>query len=227
MKKRVITSSGLLLAVLIGVGLFQEKLEHMSKFNVAPHTSMANAEPKSTSYETAILYNWEFGDGNTRIEAKVETLVGKLTAAPSGAPLSKLVIRNLKSQKEIFREDLDNDLPGYVIIRDLDGDGKMELIAIWNSGATSERIEILKIDEDKASRLLDEDYRVDASLIELSGKATTVLVTDTKMGAVPDYTVRYILRGGQYKPAGKVKYEYFVKEVERLFNVTRARRPTR
>jgi hypothetical protein len=227
MKKHVITSLGLLLA--LAIGLFQEKLGHMARFNTRSYTSMANIESKSASYETVIFYTWEFGDDNTKIEAKVETLVGKLIDAPRGMPLSKLVIRNLKSQKEIFEEDLDDDLPGYVIIRDLDGDDKMELIATWNSGATSERIEILKIDEDRARRILDESYRVDASLIDLSGKATTVLITNTKMGAIPDYTVRYTWQGEQYKPAGKVKYEHFVKQVESLFNVSRphSRRPAR
>jgi hypothetical protein len=227
MRKRVITSSGLLLAAAIGGWLFQEKLVHMARFNAMSYTSRANIEPRSASYETVILYTWNFGDNDTKIEAKVETLVGKLTDAPAGAILSKLVIRNLKSQEVIFEEDLDNDLPGYVIVRDLDGDGRMELIATWNSGATSERIEILKIDEYKAHRVLDESYRVDASLIELSGKATTVLITNTKMGAIPDYTVRYTWQGGQYKPAGEVKYEDFVKRVEGLFNVSRAKKLTR
>lgn len=215
MEKLVITTMNLLLGLATACSV-----EKPWSSNAIPYKDVAGAEFKSASYETAIVYVWELGSAGTKIEAKVETLSVMLKDAPIGTPLSKLVIRNLKSQKVIFEQSVD-DRPIYMITRDLNGDGDMELIVSWTSGAVAERIEIFTIGENEARRVLDEAYRVDATLADLSDETVDVLITTAESGASPAYTTRYVWQGGQYKPVGRVRYEHFIKQVKGLFRISR------
>lgn len=226
MKNHAIVIVGVLLVVVTIRCV--EKLHSSDALDAATRKNAGDAEFKSASYEDAIIYVWELADSGTRIEAKVQTSTATLKDSPSGMPLSKIAIRNLRSQKVIFEQSLD-ERPIYVIKRDLNGDGVLELIASWTSGAVGEQIKILTIDEDKATIVLDESYRVDASLVDASEKAIDVLITTAESGVSPAYTTRYVWQGEKYKPVGRVRYEHFVRQIKGLFgsSPSRLKRPPR
>lgn len=100
--------------------------------------------------------------------------------------------------------------------RDLNADGRPELITNWSKGAVAERIQILSVDETQARVLLDEPYRIDATLIYLDDEVVDILIT-TGDGAEPYQTTHYKWMSDKYIPVGKSSHESLVSSIKKQF----------
>ena len=71
--------------------------------------------------------------------------------------------------------------------RDLNGDWNDELIITWGGGS-ADRLEVLSVDSRSASIVLNQSYRVDASMIDLSGRGKVdIFIVTAESGATPSY----------------------------------------
>ena len=117
-------------------------------------------------------------------------------------PLSHLRIEDLSAHRVIFEEDVDEIfLP--MCIRDLNDDGIDELVSNLGT-ATARQIIIYSVNPSGVLAVLNEYYRVDASLIKLSGETTGILITTGEGGVGPFYTTRYQWKGDRFQQSGRV-----------------------
>ena len=101
-------------------------------------------------------------------------------------------------------------------VRDLNDDWNDELILTW-AGGSADRIEILSVGSHTATSILDESYRVDAALVDLSGRGKIdVLITTGDTGAGPFYVTRYAWQNEKYAAVGRMRYEIFIRTVTGL-----------
>ena len=181
--------------------------------------------PSSGAYHIASVAVWEIdqkgSNRSTRMEATVETLNAPLTDATDDLPISRLRIRNLTANKTIFEEDVD-DFFISMYTREINRDRELhpELVLTFEGGATSERLLILSVNAIGARLVLDESYRVDASIINLGRDALDVLITTAESGAGPAYTIDYVWKGDRYQPAGRVSHESLTRVIKKQFNTT-------
>ncbi|MEK6285837.1 MAG: hypothetical protein AABO57_08870 [Acidobacteriota bacterium] len=186
--------------------------------NSGSSSSKTNVPPAGQDEYRAVSVNVLSVDNKgTKVEARLET-VDEPFKHPSLVP-SRLTIRNLATNETIFEEKSDDTaLSAYV--RALNEEVGEALVVTW-SGGSGDRIEILAVDSSKARVLLDERYRVDAALIDVSGHGQVdVLITTGDSGVGPFSTTRYVWNGDRFQPAGKVSYKSLGDTIERQFRPT-------
>lgn len=171
-------------------------------------------------YRNVSLLTWEETLG-VLVEARLETLAGHLKDAPYGYPISVLTITNLTTGKVIFKQD-NQDSPISMYVRNISDDGGNALVITW-SGGSADRIEILAVDATQAHQILNEYYRLDATLISLSDGSVDVLITTAKGGAQPLYTTRYAWKEGRYVSTGTAPYKRLANIINSQFVKTRSR----
>lgn len=178
------------------------------------HTSDSGSDQLGAKYIDVATAIWEVNSQGIKAEAKLERLEHE---APFNThPFARLTIMNLATHEIIFEEKND-DSPISMFVRDLNGDGIKELILNWEGGSAS-RLEILEVNADSARVVLYESYRVDAALIDLSGKGEVdILITTAESGTGPFYTTRYTWRERRYQVAGRVPYAKLRSAINREF----------
>lgn len=180
--------------------------------------SSANANVSDVGrdmYRAVSVNVWSVDDQGTKVEARLET-VDEPLKHPSLVP-SRLTIRNLTNSETVFEQNSD-DIALSAYVRGLNDEVGEALVVIW-SGGSGDRIEILAVDSSKARVVLDQHYRVDAALVDVSGHGNVdVLITTGDSGAGPFLTTRYIWKGDSFQPAGRVSYKLFADTVEKQFS---------
>lgn len=195
------TKAPILFAILCGLSLLW----------MQPSSSVAKMQ---SNVPLANVCTWEIDDG-TRLEAKAEKV-----NAPDEATIWNVTVRNLATDVILLNREIFYLTSMY--IRDLNGDGKPELIIDWDHGVCCSSLEIYEVDAQKAREILNEAYRVDATLIDLSGEGKVdVLISTAEGGAMTKFTTRYVWQGEKYKPMGKVSSEVFIRSIKRQFYVRR------
>lgn len=174
-------------------------------------------EDQSPMYQNVSTVNWGVSQ-DVQIEAKLERLNKPLSDAPTGLPLARLTVRNLSTSRIIYEQSSD-DSPISMCARDINGDVGRALVVTW-SGGSAERLEILSVNATQAQVLLNEAYRVDASLISLLGDSQLdVLITTGESGVGPFYTTRYVWDGRKYQRMGQVPYKSLKRMIVKQFTV--------
>lgn len=165
-----------------------------------------NVQVESELYKKTRSIFWLTGHHEVPVQADLDVLKIPLQDVPPKTPFSLLKITSLPSGRIIHQEKV-QDFPITMYTRDLDGDKQEELIIIWEAGAVASRIEILSVNEDKATVLLNEDYRVKADLVEGNDGKVDVVITTGESGAGPFVSTRYSWKkGGVYQPVSRSPY---------------------
>jgi len=165
-------------------------------------------------YSSLMFTTWTLAD-KTPIEARIEVLKTPSQQSKTSSTAYHLVIRNAGNNETVF-EQTSNDRPISMYARDLNDDWNDELILMW-AGGSADRIEILSVGSHTASSILDESYRVDAALVDLSGRGKIdVLITTGDTGAGPFYVTRYAWQNEKYRVVGRMRYDLFIKTVTGL-----------
>lgn len=170
-------------------------------------------------YRVASVIVWDVDSMNARIEARMETLNEPESNIFAIAP-TRLIIKNLSMNQLLF-EEKSGDSFVSMYARDLNDDYIDELIVTWAAGS-SYRIQIIAVDTTRADVILNESYRLDAALVDLSGVAKVdVLITTGNSGVGPFYTTRYVWTGEQYKAVGQMPYEKLINIIKKQFTKNR------
>ena len=217
MIKKTLTSIGVVAAFCIGLPGCSAPSARVRSSDSSPSTENAQ-EARQDEYRVVSVIVWSVDDQGTRVEAKLET-VDEPLKHPSLIP-SRLTIRNLANSQTVFEQNsADVALSAYVRgLNDVVGEA---LVVTW-SGGSGERMQILTVDPSSAHVILDQRYRVDAALIDLSGQGhLDVLITTGDSGVGPFYTTRYVWNGDRFQPAGRVPYKALVSTVEKQFSSTK------
>lgn len=155
---------------------------------------------------------WELDDG-TRLEARAERVRGS-----GGATGWRVTVRNPATGALLLSREI--SYLNSIYVRDLNADGRPELIIDWDHGVCCSSLEIYEVDAGRAREILNEAYRADAALIDLSGDGEVdVLISTAKGGALPTFTTRYVWQGERYRPAGSVPYKSLVGHIKRQFDI--------
>jgi hypothetical protein len=178
-------------------------------------TSSGGVNQRGAKYIEIATVIWEVNGRGAKAEAKLEVLENEVSSG--NLPFARLKIMNLVTSKVIFEKEY-ADSPISMFVRDLNGDSIKELIVNWEGGSAS-RLEILEVNVDSARVILYESYRVDAALIDLSGKGIVdILITTAESGVGPFYTTRYVWRGREYRSVGRVPYAKLRTAINRAFD---------
>lgn len=170
---------------------------------------------ESSLYTAVCNTTWELDD-HTEIEVSVFILKATKQPAVSSYSSSRLKVMD-RTQNKVIYERNEGDSFISMFLRDLDGDGSNEVVLNWARGSAG-RIEVLSVNDKGVRSILDETYRVDAALVDLSGQGKIdILITTGESGVGPFYTTRYVWRGKQFQPAGRVPYKRLVGLVKGLF----------
>ncbi|HBB95199.1 MAG TPA: hypothetical protein DC054_07390 [Blastocatellia bacterium] len=158
-------------------------------------------------YSPLMFTTWTLAD-KTTVEARIEVLKTPSQQSKPSSSAYRLLIKNTGSNETVF-EQTSYDRPISMYARDLNDDWNDELILTWAGG-----IEILSVGSHTATSILDESYRVDAALIDLSGRGKIdVLITTGDTGAGPFYVTRYAWQNEKYTSVGRMRYDIFIRTV--------------
>jgi hypothetical protein len=175
----------------------------------------SKAKEELQAYRTVDLVVWNV-DSKTKVEARIETLDAPPRDGSPPLPSTRFKIKNIDTGGSIYEHN-SGDRPVSMYTRDLNNDGSEELIITWGGGS-ADRLEIITVSAKQARIVLSESYRIDAALIDLSGKGNIdVLVSTGDSGAGPFYTTRYVWENDRYLPVGKVPYDVLMRSVEKQF----------
>jgi hypothetical protein len=175
----------------------------------------------SADHQNKSVLIWSVDGKGAQLEARLEPL-GADSSSRFASPV-QLTITNLTTGRVIFSEN-NGDRPISMYIRDLNDDWREELVVNWAGGSAS-RLEIIALSGTEARIILNESYRIDAALIDLSGASRIdVLITTGDSGVGPFYTTRYIWKGERYLPVGKVPYISLTQAIEERFRSFSSRR---
>jgi hypothetical protein len=179
-------------------------------------------EPAKPSFPSAheegnsslMFTRWTLAD-KTPVEARVDAMNASAPQSKSSPSAYRLLIRNTGNNATVF-EQTTKDRPISMYTRDLNDDWNQELILRW-AGGSADRIEILSVSSHAANAILNESYRVDAALLDLSGRGKIdVLITTGESGAGPLYVTRYAWQSEKYTAVGRMRYDVFVRTITRL-----------
>lgn len=203
-----------LLFGLVALGCSATSRPIASREVLSPQAVSKNKE-ESEGYRTVNLVVWNV-DSKTMVEARIETLDTPPSNGSPPLPSTRLKIKNIDTGESIYEQN-SGDRPISMYTRDLNDDWREELILTWGGGS-ADRLEIITVSATQAGIVLNESYRIDAALIDLSGKAKIdVLISTGDSGAGPFYTTRYVWKNDRYLPVGRVPYDVFIRNVEKRF----------
>ena len=109
-------------------------------------------------------------------------------------------------------------------VRNVTPDPNPELIVSWDIAAASNQFQIFAVSPAQAKLMFDENYRLDATLLDLGEDEIDVLLTTGEGGSGPFVTTLYGFRGGKYELLGEVPYEAFISPLRNL--ATQSKKPT-
>lgn len=181
----------------------------------APSIQAANIDTQeSRLYETVISVVWKL-DSKTKVEARIEALDPSRSGS-TALPSTRLKIKNLETGQLVYEQD-SSDRPISMYTRDLNDDWSDELILTWGGGS-ADRLDIITVNATQARVVLSESYRIDAVLMDLSGKGMIdVLISTGDSGAGPFHTTRYAWKNNRYVPVGRSPYQVLIRSLEKQF----------
>ena len=92
-------------------------------------------------------------------------------------------------------------------------------IIIWGAGS-ADRIEIFTVSENEVKNVLSESYRIDASIIDLSGEGKKNVLISTTNDKTGELIIKnFSWNGSKFLITGIGDYKKFVKTIRMSFNM--------
>ena len=139
-------------------------------------------------------------------------------------PVSRLTIKNLTTSKLLYTEDIDG-VPLSMYVRNVTFDPSPELIVDTGIAASSNQFKVFSVAPTVVRSLLDENYRSEATLINLGESSLHILITDTTEDGSRSETTTYGFREDKYQPISKTLHSKLLNSLQNSIGLPVKKQP--
>lgn len=175
--------------------------------SVAQVTGSLNHE----RYYIANSVSWIIGD-NVFLTATIET---RKLPTETARPVSKIMVKNLSSNTILYQQEVEGT-PLSMYTRNVTPDPNPELIVDWDIAAASNQFQMFSVSSSLVTMLLDENYRLDTTFIDLGNDGIGLLITTGEGGAGPFETTLYTFQNNRCEIAGKGSHQSLISDIRKL-----------